>query len=43
MRTLVEAARHRLATVLGTEFAEQESVGRQMSSAALLRAAAEAV
>jgi predicted ATPase/DNA-binding SARP family transcriptional activator len=43
MRTLVEAARHRLATVLGAEFAEQESVGRQMSSAALLRAAAAAV
>jgi len=40
---LVRAARGRLATALGAEFAEQESVGQHMSSAALLRAAADAV
>ena len=41
--TLVQAARQRLATALGPEFAEQESVGHHMSPAALLRAAADAV
>jgi predicted ATPase/DNA-binding SARP family transcriptional activator len=41
--TLVQAARHRLATALGVEFAEQESVGHHMSATALLRAAADAV
>ena len=40
---LVRAARHRLETALGTEFAEQESVGHHMSPASLLRAAADAV
>jgi hypothetical protein len=40
---LVRAARHRLETALGTDFAEQESVGRHMCSATLLRAAADAV
>ncbi len=41
--TLVQAARRRLATALGAEFAEQESVGHHMSPATLLRAAADAV
>jgi aldehyde:ferredoxin oxidoreductase len=40
--TLVQAARHRLESALGAEFAEQKSVGQHMSSAALLRAAADA-
>ncbi len=39
--TLVQAARQRLAAALGAEFAEQEAVGRHMSAAALLRAAAD--
>jgi predicted ATPase len=43
VRVLVQAARHRLATALGAEFTEQESVGRHMPVTALLRAAADAV
>jgi hypothetical protein len=41
--TLVQAARQRLATALGPELAEQESVGQHMSPSTLLRAAAEAL